>query len=109
VGIPLTQVIPQIAPVGRCIAPDYLGFGRSDKPVAREWYSYDTHAASSSGSSTLDLRDVTVVMQDWGGRLACVSRWSGPTGSRARRHEHGHLLRAAAVGHVAALPRARPP
>src|SRR5919107_2710322 len=40
------KVIPQVARVARCIAPDYLGFGRSDKPTAREWYSYDTHFAS---------------------------------------------------------------
>jgi len=64
------KVIPQITPVARCIAPDYLGFGRSDKPVAREWYSYDTHAASLARFvDELDLRDVTVVMQDWGGPL----------------------------------------
>ena len=64
------KVIPQIMPVARCIAPDYLGFGRSDKPVAREWYSYDTHAASLARFvDELDLRDVTVVMQDWGGPL----------------------------------------
>ena len=35
------KVIPEVAPVARCVAPDYLGFGRSDKPVERDWYSYD--------------------------------------------------------------------
>jgi haloalkane dehalogenase len=64
------KVIPRITPVARCVAPDYFGFGRSDKPVAREWYSYDTHAASLERFvDELDLRDVTVVMQDWGGPL----------------------------------------
>jgi haloalkane dehalogenase len=64
------KVIPQITPVARCIAPDYFGFGRSDKPVAREWYSYDAHAASLERFvDELDLRDITVVMQDWGGPL----------------------------------------
>jgi haloalkane dehalogenase len=64
------KVIPQITPVARCVAPDYFGFGRSDKPVAREWYSYDTHAASLARFvDELDLRNVTVVMQDWGGPL----------------------------------------
>jgi haloalkane dehalogenase len=64
------KVIPQVAPVARCIAPDYFGFGRSDKPVEREWYSYDTHTASLERFvDELDLRDVTVVMQDWGGPL----------------------------------------
>jgi haloalkane dehalogenase len=64
------KVIPQITPVARCIAPDYFGFGRSDKPFARDWYSYDTHTASLERFvDELDLRDVTVVMQDWGGPL----------------------------------------
>jgi len=64
------KVIPQITPVARCIAPDYFGFGRSDKPVEREWYSYDTHTASLERFvDQLDLRDLTVVMQDWGGPL----------------------------------------
>jgi haloalkane dehalogenase len=64
------KVIPRITPVARCVAPDYLGFGRSDKPVAREWYSYDTHTAwLERFVDELDLRDVTVVMQDWGGPL----------------------------------------
>ena len=39
-------VIPPLARVTRVLAPDYFGFGRSDKPVARDWYSYDSHYAS---------------------------------------------------------------
>ena len=64
------KVVPEVAPVARCIAPDYFGFGRSDKPVERDWYSYDAHSASLERFvDELDLRDVTVVMQDWGGPL----------------------------------------
>jgi len=64
------KVIAEVAPVARCIAPDYFGFGRSDKPVERDWYSYDTHSASLARFvDELDLRDMTVVMQDWGGPL----------------------------------------
>ena len=64
------RVIPQITPVARCIAPDYFGFGRSDKPIERDWYSYDAHAGSLERFvDELDLRDMTVVMQDWGGPL----------------------------------------
>jgi haloalkane dehalogenase len=64
------KVIPEVAPVARCIAPDYFGFGRSDKPIERGWYSYDAHFASLERFvDELDLRDVTVVMQDWGGPL----------------------------------------
>ena len=64
------KVIRAVAPVARCIAPDYFGFGRSDKPLARDWYSYDAHSATLERFvDELDLRDVTVVMQDWGGPL----------------------------------------
>jgi len=62
----------------RCIAPDYFGFGRSDKPTDTAWYSYDRHAdALAAFVERLDLRDVTVVVQDWGGPLGfrlCVER-----------------------------------
>jgi haloalkane dehalogenase len=62
------KVIPQLTPAGRAIAPDYLGFGRSDKPLDREAYTYDLHVASITRLvEELDLRDATVVVQDWGG------------------------------------------
>jgi haloalkane dehalogenase len=54
----------------RCIAPDYFGFGRSDKPTDPGWYSYDTHAGSVERLvEELDLRRLTVVVQDWGGPI----------------------------------------
>jgi haloalkane dehalogenase len=54
----------------RCVVPDLPGFGRSDKPVDDGWYSYDRHtAALRSLFEDLDLRDVTLLMHDWGGPL----------------------------------------
>jgi haloalkane dehalogenase len=54
----------------RCIAPDYFGFGRSDKPTDQGFYTYDRHVASITRLATaLDLRDVTLVVQDWGGPI----------------------------------------
>lgn len=54
----------------RCIVPDLPGFGRSDKPTDEAWYSYEKHtAAIVSLFEELDLRDVTLVMQDWGGPI----------------------------------------
>lgn len=54
----------------RCVAPDLPGFGRSDKPVHDGWYSYDNHtAAVASLLEELDLREATLVMQDWGGPI----------------------------------------
>jgi haloalkane dehalogenase len=64
------KVIPPVAEVARVVAPDYFGFGRSDKPVDREWYSYDRHYESVQRFvGELDLRDVTVVVHDWGGPI----------------------------------------
>jgi haloalkane dehalogenase len=62
------KLIPPLARGARCIAPDYFGFGRSDKPTERSWYSYERHVASITRLvRELDLRRITLVMQDWGG------------------------------------------
>jgi haloalkane dehalogenase len=62
------KIIPELTPSVRAIAPDYFGFGRSDKPLAREDYTYDFHVgAIRKLVEELDLRDATVVVQDWGG------------------------------------------
>ena len=54
----------------RCVVPDLPGFGRSDKPADGAWYSYDAHtAAVVSLFEDLDLRDVTLVVHDWGGPI----------------------------------------
>jgi haloalkane dehalogenase len=59
----------------RVICPDLVGFGRSDKPLDRDWYSYDRHVAFVSGLlSGLDLRGAVVVVQDWGGPVGL--RWA---------------------------------
>jgi haloalkane dehalogenase len=64
------KLIPPLARTARCIAPDYFGFGRSDKPTDRGWYSYDRHTESIVRlADELDLRDVTLVVQDWGGPI----------------------------------------
>ena len=65
-------VIPVLAEAGfRCIAPDLIGFGRSDKPATRDDYTYATHVEwlREALFDQLDLRDVTLVGQDWGGLL----------------------------------------
>jgi haloalkane dehalogenase len=64
------KAIPPLAAVGRVLAPDYFGFGRSDKPVERDWYSYDAHYRSIERFvDELDLREFTVVVHDWGGPI----------------------------------------
>ncbi len=65
------KVIPPLVEAGfRTIAPDLPGFGRSDKPVDVDWYSYDRHTEMMAGLlDELDLRDATVVVHDWGGPI----------------------------------------
>lgn len=64
------KLIPPLTGVARCVAPDYFGFGRSDKPTDRGWYSYDRHTESlAQFTRELDLKNITVVVQDWGGPL----------------------------------------
>jgi haloalkane dehalogenase len=64
-------VIPVLAAEGyRVIAPDLIGFGRSDKPTRRTDYSVRSHIAwLGEVVTTLDLTALTVVAQDWGGPL----------------------------------------
>jgi len=63
-------VIPQLRATCRAIAPDYLGFGRSDKPLRIDDYTYDLHVQSMRRLvQELDLRELTVVVQDWGGPI----------------------------------------
>jgi haloalkane dehalogenase len=64
------RMIPAVADVARAVVPDYFGFGRSDKPTRIEDYSYDFHYGSIEGfADELDLRETTVVVQDWGGPI----------------------------------------
>jgi haloalkane dehalogenase len=59
----------------RVICPDYAGFGRSDKPTDRGWYSYDRHVELVSAVlAGLDLSGAVVVVQDWGGPIGL--RWA---------------------------------
>ena len=64
------KMIPTLAEVARVVAPDYFGFGRSDKPTQLGDYSYDFHYESIRWlAEELDLRETTVVVQDWGGPI----------------------------------------
>jgi len=62
------HMIPPVVASGlRVLAPDLIGFGRSDKPAARDDYSYARHVAwIRHWIEALDLRDITLACQDWG-------------------------------------------
>ncbi|MEQ8860899.1 MAG: alpha/beta fold hydrolase [Pseudomonadales bacterium] len=63
------DMIPRLVAAGyRCIAPDHMGFGRSDKPTDIHWYTIARHTEIlTTLITTLDLQRVTLVCQDWGG------------------------------------------
>jgi len=66
------KMIPILVAAGhRVICPDLVGFGRSDKPTRREDHSYARHVEwmRALAFDVLDLHDVTLVGQDWGGLI----------------------------------------
>ena len=85
-------MLPVLADAGlRALAPDLVGFGRSDKPTERSAYSYAGHVGwlRETLFDALDLREVTYLGQDWGGaaRPAPGRRASRPVRPR-RDVEH---------------------
>jgi len=68
----------------RFVAVDMPGFGRSDKPTDRRWYSYERHVEHVTRVlDGLDLGDATVVVQDWGGAVGL--RWAVEHADRVGR------------------------
>ncbi|MDR3498795.1 MAG: haloalkane dehalogenase [Parvibaculum sp.] len=65
------HMIPGLVARGhRAVAPDLIGFGRSDKPSAQADYTYERHVKWMSAWLTgMDLRDITLFCQDWGGLI----------------------------------------
>ncbi|QFU75587.1 alpha/beta fold hydrolase [Halioglobus maricola] len=65
------KMIPVLVAAGhRVVAPDLVGFGRSDKPTQRTDYTYARHVGwMKMVLDQLGLRDITLVCQDWGGLL----------------------------------------
>ncbi len=65
------RMVPPLAAAGfRCIAPDHIGFGRSDKVLDDSWYTIERHSlALRSLVERLDLERVMLVCQDWGGPI----------------------------------------
>ena len=79
------KMLPPLVTAGhRVICPDYAGFGRSDKPTDRGWYSYDGHVElMTTLLDRLQLRGATVVVQDWGGPIGL--RWAVEQEERVER------------------------
>jgi len=62
------KMIPGLTNAFRVIVPDLIGFGKSDKPIQREAYSYQKHLEwLTTLITTLDLNEIILFCQDWGG------------------------------------------
>lgn len=74
------KMIPGLLAAGyRCVVPDYIGFGRSDKVTDDKWYVVDGHIDRMTGFiERLDLKDITVVVQDWGGPIGLINAVAMP-------------------------------
>jgi len=74
------RMIPVFVAAGaRVVAPDFIGFGRSDKPEDETLYSFDFHRAFLLDFvERLDLRNITLVVQDWGGLLGLTLPMEAP-------------------------------
>ncbi len=106
------KMIPVLVDAGfRCVAPDLIGFGRSDKPAQLEDYTYARHVEwlRSVLFDALDLQDVTLVCQDWGGLLGLrlVAEHPDALRPRVRRQHRAAGRAAAAAGRLVAVPRLR--
>jgi len=64
------KMVPVLSQVGRVVVPDLIGFGRSDKPVEDNAYSYKAHCRwIRKFILALDLKNITLICQDWGGLI----------------------------------------
>lgn len=59
------NIIPYLSDKGRCIAPDLIGMGKSDKPDINYGFE-DTYAYLEEFIETMDLKNITLVLHDWG-------------------------------------------
>ncbi|GIS70279.1 MAG: hypothetical protein CM1200mP9_11000 [Gammaproteobacteria bacterium] len=93
------RMIPDLVGAGyRCIAPDHIGFGKSDKVLDDAWYSIERHSqALNHLIESLSLENITLFCQDWG----------GPVGGTASRRHAGSFRPFNDHEHMVAWPVAR--
>lgn len=74
------RMLPALVAAGcRVVAPDLVGFGRSDKPAEAGWHGFERHRAMLLALvERLDLARVTLIVQDWGGLLGLTLPMAAP-------------------------------
>lgn len=80
------RLIDQLSASFRCVAPDLLGFGQSEKPGVESAYTLSLHIRIfQEFVRTLDLRDLVLVVHDWGGPI-------GLGAALSERHRYANLV-----------------
>jgi haloalkane dehalogenase len=79
------KMLPPLVGAGnRVVCPDFAGFGRSDKPTDRGFYTYDRHVELVTALlEQADVRGATAIVQDWGGPIGL--RWAVENADRVDR------------------------
>ena len=74
------RMLPPLVAAGfRCVVPDHIGFGKSDKVLDDEWYTIERHTRNLDYLiAALDLSGLTLVCQDWGGPIGLHQAVVGP-------------------------------
>jgi haloalkane dehalogenase len=72
------HMIKQLQPEYRCIAMDHIGFGLSDKPTDWSYLPVDHAANLTALIDGLGLKDITLVVQDWGGPIGLAYAFARP-------------------------------
>ena len=70
--------IPKLSQLGRVVVPDHMGFGKSETPQDRDYTPREHYENLESLLLDLDLRDVTLVLQDWGGPIGSQFAYRHP-------------------------------
>ncbi len=88
------KVITRLLPEGvRCVAPDLIGLGLSDKPTDPAAHTFEMHAGKLRALvEALDLRDITIVGQDWGGPIVTSLAARDPARVRAAVYANTAVL-----------------
>lgn len=70
--------IPPLSSLGRVVVPDHMGFGKSETPQDRSYSIREHYENLQRLLLELDLRDITLIMQDWGGPLGSQFAYRHP-------------------------------
>ena len=84
------NIIPHLSPLGRAIAPDLIGYGKSDKPFI-EYRVFDQIKYMEEFIEAMDLKNITLVIHDWGSAIGLHIAMKHPEKIRAIAMMDAHL------------------